>query len=46
LALQNRWEKKYGAGKFEVAVVEDFTKDGAFDDAMKGELPIIYSAII
>ncbi|KIM80150.1 hypothetical protein PILCRDRAFT_73511 [Piloderma croceum F 1598] len=36
LVLQAMWEKKYGAGTFEVAVVEDFTKDGAFDDAMKG----------
>jgi len=41
LVLQAMWEKKYGAGMFEVAIVEDFTKDGAFDDAMKGELLII-----
>jgi hypothetical protein len=27
---------------FEVAIVEDFSKDGAFDDAMKGEFPIIW----
>jgi hypothetical protein len=41
LALQSRWDKKYGAGMFEVAVVEDYTKDGAFDDAMKGKFAII-----
>lgn len=41
LVLQAMWEKKYGAGTFEVAVVEDFTKDSSFDDAMNGELPII-----
>jgi len=41
LTLQAMWDKKYGAGMFEVAIVEDFSKDGAFDDAMKGEFPII-----
>jgi hypothetical protein len=35
------WDKKYG-GMFEVAVVEDFSKDGALDDAMKGLYNLIY----
>jgi NADP-dependent 3-hydroxy acid dehydrogenase YdfG len=34
--LKARWDKIYGVGAFEIAVVNDFTKDGAFDDALKG----------
>lgn len=35
--LQSIWDKKYGPGKFEVAIVKDMEKDGAFDDALIGE---------
>lgn len=34
--LSSIWVKKYGADKFEVAIVEDMSKDGAFDEAIKG----------
>ena len=34
--LKALWAKKYPQGHFEVAVVEDMAKDGAFDDAVKG----------
>lgn len=30
------FDKKYGPGRFSVAVVEDMTSDGAFDVAMQG----------
>jgi hypothetical protein len=30
------WEKKFGAGRFEVANVTDMSEEGAFDEAMKG----------
>jgi hypothetical protein len=36
--LRDMWEKKFGAGMFEVAIVEDFAKDRAFDDAVKGRV--------
>ena len=34
--LKALWAKKYPRGHFEVTVVEDMGKDGAFDDAVKG----------
>jgi uncharacterized protein YbjT (DUF2867 family) len=36
--LQAMWDKKYGAGAFEVVIVEDFANPGAFDDAIKGRV--------
>lgn len=34
--LQAIWDKRYGRGKFQAAIVEDMAKDGAFDEAVKG----------
>lgn len=34
--LKEVWAKKYPKAHFEVVVVEDMAKDGAFDDAVKG----------
>ena len=34
--LKEMFDKKYGPGKFELAVVEDFAKPGAYDEACKG----------
>jgi len=34
--LKDMFDKKYGPGKFESAVVEDMAKSGAYDDACKG----------
>lgn len=34
--LKALWAKKYPKATFEVAVVEDLTKDGAFEEAVKG----------
>lgn len=36
--LQDIWEKKYGQGKFEVAVVPSIEKAGALDEALVGKL--------
>jgi nucleoside-diphosphate-sugar epimerase len=30
------WEKKFGPGRFEVAIVKDMSHEGAFDEAVKG----------
>lgn len=30
------WEKKFGVGRFEVVTVEDMSREGAFDEALKG----------
>jgi uncharacterized protein YbjT (DUF2867 family) len=30
------WEKKFGAGRVEIATVPDMSKEGAFDEAVKG----------
>ena len=38
--LKALWAKKYPRGHFEVTVVEDMGKDGAFDDAVKGSSPL------
>ena len=38
--LKAIWAKKYPRGHFEVAVVEDMGKDGAFDDAVNGLSPL------
>lgn len=35
--LVPHFEKKYGAGKFELHVVPDMQVDGAYDEAIKGE---------
>lgn len=34
--LKELWARKYPEANFEVAVVEDLAKDGAFNDAVKG----------
>ena len=45
---KNRWikdlfDRKYGAGRFEIVQVEDMTSPGAFDHAVKGKLsPVGY----
>lgn len=36
--LKALWEKKFGKGRFELAIVEDMAKEGAFDDAVKGTI--------
>lgn len=35
--LLKLFEEKYGKGKFELAMVEDMARDGAYDQAVKGE---------
>ncbi|KAF7975319.1 hypothetical protein HWV62_9743 [Athelia sp. TMB] len=35
--LQATWTQKYGEGKFEVAVVPNIERPGAFDEALKGK---------
>jgi nucleoside-diphosphate-sugar epimerase len=37
-ALSDPWEKKYGQGRFEIATVPDMSKEGAFEEAGKGNL--------
>lgn len=36
LWVQSLFDEKYGKGKFELAVVPDIAKEGAFDDVVKG----------
>ena len=36
--LSDLFEKRYGAGRFELVSVPDMAADGAFDDAAKGML--------
>ena len=35
--VKDLFEQKYGSNKFELAVVPDMDKKGAFDDVMKGQ---------
>jgi len=44
--LQARWDQKYGVGKFKAATVEDISKEGAFDEAVKGVSGIAHVASI
>lgn len=37
---QKRWDSKY-PGQFEFVEVPDILKNGAYDEAIKGELPIV-----
>lgn len=34
--LRALWEKEFGPGRFEAVVVEEMSKPGAFDNAVKG----------
>lgn len=34
--MVEEFEKKYGSGEFQLVTVEDITKEGAFDEALKG----------
>lgn len=34
--VKDLFDKKYGSGKFELAIVPDMNKKGAFDEALKG----------
>jgi hypothetical protein len=34
--ISDLWEQKYGEGNFELATVTDMSKEGAFDEAVKG----------
>lgn len=34
--LDALWEKKFGVGRFEVAIVDDMSHEGAFNEALKG----------
>ena len=40
--VQELFDKKYGPKKFEIAIVPDMTKPGAFDEAMKGILLLVH----
>ncbi|KAK9896079.1 NAD(P)-binding protein [Cystobasidium minutum MCA 4210] len=42
--LQEYFDKKYGSGLLELAQVEDFTKEGCFDDAVKGVKAFVHVA--
>lgn len=44
--LKALWAKKYPKAHFEVAVVEDMAKDGAFDDAVKGSFLFGFGTLI
>ncbi|KAF4624525.1 hypothetical protein G7Y89_g13647 [Cudoniella acicularis] len=44
--LAASWEKKYGAGRFEVITVEDMAVGGAFDEAVKGVSGIAHVASV
>jgi nucleoside-diphosphate-sugar epimerase len=37
--LKNLWEKKYGPDKLEIVTVSDMSKEGAFNEAVKGLCP-------
>lgn len=37
--LSALWEKKFGEGRLELAVVKDMAAEGAFDEAIKGRIP-------
>lgn len=36
--VEELFEKKYGQGKYDTVVVSDMVGDGAFDEAVKGEI--------
>ena len=36
LWMKERFDKKYGEGKFEIATVPDMAAEGAFDEVIKG----------
>ncbi|KAF7524226.1 hypothetical protein PCG10_005918 [Penicillium crustosum] len=42
--LLKNWESKFGAGQVELVVVQDISKAGAFDDAVKGVSGIAHVA--
>jgi nucleoside-diphosphate-sugar epimerase len=42
--LADYFNKKYGAGKFELAQVSDMSDDGAFDEVVKGASGFIHTA--
>eukprot|EP01112_Ceratiomyxa_fruticulosa_P008053 TRINITY_DN2088_c0_g2_i3.p1 TRINITY_DN2088_c0_g2~~TRINITY_DN2088_c0_g2_i3.p1 ORF type:complete len:339 (+),score=86.14 TRINITY_DN2088_c0_g2_i3:122-1138(+) len=42
--LQKRFDSKYGAGKFELVVVEDVSKENAYDEVIKGVSGVIHCA--
>ncbi|GFN13651.1 hypothetical protein ABZX51_006847 [Aspergillus tubingensis] len=44
--LLKLFEEKYGKGKFELAMVEDMARDGAYDQAVKGASGIVHVAAI
>ncbi|RDH36034.1 aldehyde reductase II [Aspergillus welwitschiae] len=46
LWLLDLFEEKYGKGKFELTVVEDMARDGAYDEAVKGASGIVHVASI
>lgn len=41
--LQNTFDNKYGAGKFELVSVPDMVADGAYDEVVKGASPLLSS---
>ncbi|RDW88391.1 hypothetical protein BP6252_00423 [Coleophoma cylindrospora] len=43
-AVKAALEKKHGAGKVEIVVVEDMEKEGAFDEAVKGVSGVVHVA--
>ncbi|KAF7981489.1 hypothetical protein HWV62_33545 [Athelia sp. TMB] len=43
-ALSSYWEKKYGQGTFETAVVENMEVEGAFEDALQGVSGVVHVA--
>lgn len=40
--LQDYFDKKYGNGKLTLVQVEDFGKDGCFDEAVKGMFVLLF----
>jgi nucleoside-diphosphate-sugar epimerase len=45
-ALSDLWRKKYGQGRFEIVAVPDMSKEGAFDEAVKGITQLLRKNVI
>jgi uncharacterized protein YbjT (DUF2867 family) len=40
--IQELFDKKYGEGRFETAVIADMVPDGAYDEAVKGAILFVF----
>jgi nucleoside-diphosphate-sugar epimerase len=44
--ISDLWEQKYREGNFELATVTDMSKEGAFDEAVKGTTQLLRKNVI